>query len=59
MPKTKKSKRELIKYLFSLPKPYFSPAVRLGKSKIAGNGLIAQRSIAKGEILVVEQDQVC
>jgi len=41
-------------YLFSLPKPHFSPAVALGQSKIAGVGLGAVRDIAEGEVVVVE-----
>jgi len=41
-------------YLFSLPKPHFSPAVKLAESDISGIGLKAQRNIEKDEILVVE-----
>jgi len=46
--------QKIREYLFSLPKPYFSPAVQLSSSKIAGVGLVAKRDIVEGEVLVVE-----
>ena len=46
--------KDIREYLASLPKPHFSPAVKLMQSKIAGIGLIAQRDIAEGEIVAVE-----
>lgn len=46
--------QKLREYLFSLPKPHFSPAVTLQSSNIAGIGLAAQRDIAEGEVIVVE-----
>lgn len=42
-------------FLLTLPRPHFSPAVYLGKSGIAGRGLIANRLIDEGEVLVVER----
>ncbi|MEK7530987.1 MAG: SET domain-containing protein [Patescibacteria group bacterium] len=41
-------------YLFSLPKPHFSPAVELSKSTISGIGLVAKRDVSAGEVVVVE-----
>jgi len=52
------NKREILNYLYHLPKPYFSPIVKIGKSKIAGRGLIAKRKIAAGEILVIERGPI-
>ena len=54
--KTTKSDLEsnIREYLFSLPKPHFSPGVKLMPSDIGGIGLKAQRDIQAGEIVVVE-----
>ncbi|MES2224347.1 MAG: SET domain-containing protein-lysine N-methyltransferase [Patescibacteria group bacterium] len=54
----KETKNDLEKnireYLSTLPKPHFSPSVKLSQSKIAGIGLIAVKDIKEGEVLVVE-----
>ena len=44
----------LRRYVLSLPRPHLSPAVTLGRSDIAGRGLVAVRDIAAGELLVHE-----
>jgi|SRR3989344_4814610 len=52
------NRKEILKFLYELPKPYFSSIIKLNKSKIAGRGIIAQRTIHKGEILVAEQGPI-
>ena len=50
--------KSISKYLLSLPKPYFSPAIKLKKSNISGFGLSAKRSISYGEILIIQRGPV-
>jgi hypothetical protein len=48
-------REELESWIEKLPRPLFSSAVNVVKSKIHGQGLHANRKIERGEILVVDQ----
>ncbi len=53
-----KNKKQILKYLNSLPKPYFSSKIKLKKSGISGFGVFAKKQINNGEILIIERGPI-